>query len=217
MNIFAKTFRCASRQTYTQVTPNLFRNSRSAFKRPCFDQAQLFTTPPKPRKYINMAHSTPDELAVSLQNLGLEQTLESYPNCYPELNPTDVYRAHITSILADITGADKSIIYPNLQWTMTLDKGDLILPVAALRIKGRKPQDLAVEWAEKVRRAGALSHMTRLTIAVPRDRSSAKAKARRTFPRFLLQGRQARSDPRPNYPQARQGLRLQPKPWIEGR
>lgn len=85
-----------------------------------------------------------------MQKLGLEDKLESFPNSYPELNPTDVYRAHITSILADITGADKSIIYPQLQWTMTLDKGDLILPVAALRIKGKKPQDLALEWAEKV-------------------------------------------------------------------
>ena len=150
MNIFTNTFRCASRQTSLQVTQRLFRQSRSAFRNPRTTQSRLFTTPPKPRAYINMAHSSADELATSLQKLGLENKLESFPNCYPELNPTDVYRAHITSILADITGADKSVIYPQLQWTMTLDKGDLILPVAALRIKGKKPQDLALEWAEKV-------------------------------------------------------------------
>lgn len=150
MNIFTNTLRCASRQTFPHITQRLLRQSRTAFTKPCIAQARLFTTPPKPRAFTNMAHTSADELSQSLQKLGLEQKLETYPNCYPELNPTDVYRAHITSILADITGADKSIIYPNLQWTMTLEKGDLILPVAALRIKGKKPQDLAVEWAEKV-------------------------------------------------------------------
>jgi len=35
-----------------------------------------------------------------------------------------------------------------LQWTQTLDKGDLMLPVAALRVKGKSPQDLAKQIAE---------------------------------------------------------------------
>ena len=107
----------------------------------------------------------------------MENKLETYPNCYPQLNPVDVYRSHITTILADITGADKSIIYPNLQWTMTLDKGDLILPVAALRIKGKKPNDLATEWAEKVATTTPLGACEqRLTVPVPRDCIAAEAK-----------------------------------------
>lgn len=77
-------------------------------------------------------------------------SLPKYPNCYPEINPVDVYRAHITSILSDITGVDGNIIYPVLAWTLTLEKGDLVLPVPALRVKGKKPNELAEEWAEKV-------------------------------------------------------------------
>ncbi|PMB70459.1 Arginine--tRNA ligase, cytoplasmic [Beauveria bassiana] len=74
--------------------------------------------------------------------------IDKLPNCFPDINPVDIYRAHITSILSDITGADKSTIYPVLQWTATLDKGDLVLAIPALRIKG-KPDDLAKQWLER--------------------------------------------------------------------
>ena len=66
-----------------------------------------------------------------------------------DINPVDIYRAHITSIMHDITGVDKSIIYPALQWTATLDKGDLMLAIPALRVKG-KPDDLGKQWLDKV-------------------------------------------------------------------
>ncbi|SPO04574.1 probable arginyl-tRNA synthetase, cytosolic [Cephalotrichum gorgonifer] len=75
------------------------------------------------------------------------EKLDAYPNCYPEVNPIDVYRSHITTLLKDVTGVDTSIIYPALQWTQSLDKGDLILATPALRIKGKKPTELAEEWA----------------------------------------------------------------------
>lgn len=90
------------------------------------------------------------ELFDRLSALGLKDSLHVYPNCYPEVNPVDVYRAHLTSILIEVTGVDAAIIYPALAWTQTLEKGDLVLPVPALRVKGKKPVELAEEWAEKV-------------------------------------------------------------------
>ncbi|VDB93484.1 Bgt-630 [Blumeria graminis f. sp. tritici] len=81
--------------------------------------------------------------------MGLVKSLPKFPNCYPELNSVDIYRAHLTSILTELTGVEASIIYPALQWTQTLDKGDLVLPVPALRIKGKKPNELASEWVDK--------------------------------------------------------------------
>lgn len=98
-----------------------------------------------------MAIPNTDEVSQKLATLGLTTPLASYPNCYPQVNPVDVYRAHITTILADVTGVDPAIIYQALQWTQTLEKGDLVLPVPALRVKGKKPDELAKEWAEKVR------------------------------------------------------------------
>lgn len=73
-----------------------------------------------------------------------------FPKSYPSLNPVDAYREHISERLASITGIEAPEIYTKLQWTQTQDKGDLMLPVPALRIKGKKPNELAAEWAEKV-------------------------------------------------------------------
>lgn len=91
-----------------------------------------------------------NSLADKLSKLGLEK-VETYPNSYPDINPVDIYRSHITELMAQITGVDPKIIYPAVQWTQTLDKGDAILAVPALRIKGKgKPGELAEEWAAKV-------------------------------------------------------------------
>ncbi|KAG0647509.1 Arginyl-tRNA synthetase [Hyphodiscus hymeniophilus] len=92
--------------------------------------------------------ATHDLLATKLKSLSVA-TLPKYPNCHPEVNPVDVYRAHLTEILTEVTGVDAAIIYPALQWTQTLEKGDLVLPVPALRVKGKKPPELAAEWVEK--------------------------------------------------------------------
>jgi len=76
--------------------------------------------------------------------------LDPYPGCYPAVNPFDIYRSHITTILQPITGVDAPIIYNALQWTATLDKGDLVLAVPALRVKGKKPdqfaQEIVAQW-----------------------------------------------------------------------
>ncbi|KAI1151566.1 arginyl-tRNA synthetase [Nemania diffusa] len=69
-------------------------------------------------------------LVAQLEKLG---SLDKYPNCYPEVNPLDIYRAHITSILHEITGVDNAIIYNALQWTLSLDKGDMVIAIPALR------------------------------------------------------------------------------------
>ena len=91
-----------------------------------------------------------EQLSEKLKSLSVSP-LSQYPNCFPDINPVDIYRAHLTSILTEITGAEAKVVYPSLQWTQTLEKGDMVLPIPALRIKGRKPDDLAAEWMQKVR------------------------------------------------------------------
>ncbi|KAK7952836.1 arginyl-tRNA synthetase [Apiospora aurea] len=86
-----------------------------------------------------------DNLAKEFKDL---PPLDKYPNCFPDINPVDIYRSHISSLLAKVTGVDSKIIYPVLQWTSTLDKGDIVLPIPALRVKG-KPADLGAEWLAK--------------------------------------------------------------------
>lgn len=88
-----------------------------------------------------------DELP-HLQTVLLEA--QQFPCCYPDYNLTDVHRAHIATRLSQMTKIDALIIYPALHWTQTLDKGDLVLAVAALRVKGKQPAELAEEWAREV-------------------------------------------------------------------
>lgn len=112
--------------------------------------------PPVPTflQAITMAASTSagiDQLVKLASSLSLSEIRDKFPNCYPETNPIDVYRLHITDVLEKITGVDPKIIYNAVQWTASLDKGDAMVAVPALRVKGKKPDELAKEWAEKVR------------------------------------------------------------------
>lgn len=101
------------------------------------------------------ATQTVEELTSSLSNLGLSKIPSvSDTSSYPTFNQIDIYRSHITELLEPITGASSKVIYSALQWTQTLDNGDLMLPVPALRLKGKKPDAMAQEIAEKVRRLG---------------------------------------------------------------
>lgn len=95
--------------------------------------------------------SAVEQLASQVQGLSLGSLAADYPSARPDVNPLDLWRAHISNVLAKITGVDTAIIFPVIAWTQTLDKGDFILPVPALRIKGAKPDALAEEWASKVR------------------------------------------------------------------
>lgn len=92
------------------------------------------------------------DLTATLQSLGLSE-VPKLPNTYPALNPVDIYRSHIAELLAPIAGVDPKVAYIALQWTQTLANGDLVLPVPALRLKGKKPDELAKELGSKVRRA----------------------------------------------------------------
>lgn len=105
-----------------------------------------------------MAPSIAD-LAQKVDGLSLDALADKYPGCHPEINPLDLYRAHLANVLEPIiTGVkDVKLIYTNLQWTSGLGKGDLTLPTPSLGIKkgtdikkGTNYAQLAKEWAEKV-------------------------------------------------------------------
>ncbi|KAF7595358.1 Arginyl-tRNA synthetase [Aspergillus hancockii] len=91
------------------------------------------------------------DLSVAVEGLKIQSTTETskYPNCFPSLNPVDLYREHIAEKLGEAAGIDPQVIYTRLQWATTLDKGDLLLPVPSLQIKKKNPQELCKELAEK--------------------------------------------------------------------
>ncbi|KAL2398549.1 Arginine-tRNA ligase, cytoplasmic [Exophiala dermatitidis] len=75
-------------------------------------------------------------------------------------NPVNLYRRNIAERLAPIIDRKAEELIPLLAWTTTLDKGDLQLPVAALRIKGKPPQDLAKEIADAFPSSAEDTHAT---------------------------------------------------------
>ncbi|EDO03926.1 arginyl-tRNA synthetase [Sclerotinia sclerotiorum 1980 UF-70] len=123
--------------TSVQTTPR--------FKPHHFNSFRTFTT-----TLYKMAatDSSSNFISEKLKSLSVSD-LPKFPNCHPDVNVVDIYRAHITSTLTEITGVESTIIYRALAWTNTLDKGDIVLPVPALRVKGKKPNELAEEWAAK--------------------------------------------------------------------
>jgi arginyl-tRNA synthetase len=81
-----------------------------------------------------------EDLTNTLKTLGLD-TVPQQPNTYPALNPFDIYRSHITELLAPISSVDKDVIYRSLSWTAKPEHGDLQLAVPALRLK-KKPDEM---------------------------------------------------------------------------
>ncbi|CUM63367.1 uncharacterized protein PRCAT00000940001 [Priceomyces carsonii] len=82
-----------------------------------------------------------------LQKMGIEQP-DTVKDSYPDYNVVDVFRNYITKELERLTGVDKGLIFECLDTPSTLDKGDLLVPIPRLRIKGINPKEKAVEWAE---------------------------------------------------------------------
>ena len=126
----------------------------STYTRACFLPPKLFSRSlsiSKMSSQIDTSHSADmAQLTATLQSFGLSE-VPKLPNTYPELNPVDIYRSHIAELLAPIAGVEKQVAYNALQWTQTLSQGDLVVPVPALRLKGKKPDQLSKEIGEKVR------------------------------------------------------------------
>ncbi|KAK4961789.1 arginyl-tRNA synthetase [Elasticomyces elasticus] len=90
------------------------------------------------------------QITSQLEKIGLSQPpIFSGVQLSPEYNPVDIYRAYIIEQIQKISGAEPAIINNALAWTQDLKHGDLVLPVPALRLKGKKPDELAVEIADK--------------------------------------------------------------------
>lgn len=92
-----------------------------------------------------------DQLVQLAPELAAALTIaNTFATAHPDVNLLDVYRAHLATILSEITTVAKDAIYPAAMWTQSLDKGDFVLAVPALRVKGAVPADLAAAWQAQV-------------------------------------------------------------------
>ncbi|KAI9690685.1 MAG: hypothetical protein M1820_009919 [Bogoriella megaspora] len=96
-----------------------------------------------------MTTGTDETLAAEVNKIALVDRHDVYQDAFPTRNPTDALRIAVADELSAVSGVDKKLIYPGLAWTNTLDKGDLLLAVPRLRVKGASPADLASKWASE--------------------------------------------------------------------
>lgn len=93
---------------------------------------------------------TLEGLQAKLKSLGLESFVPKYANSQVLQNPIDIYRSYLADILTPLIGVGSQLIYDSLQWTNSLNHGDLVLVVPKLRLKGVKPADYALNLESKV-------------------------------------------------------------------
>ncbi|KAJ2898603.1 Arginine--tRNA ligase cytoplasmic [Zalerion maritima] len=154
----SKTFStsCARRSIFSIARNWISRAENSRFRKPT-TPSPIFATSSRPRFPVfsvakahttTMASDSVDQLAEHLKKLPISD-IAPFPNCYPKDNLVDVYRSHLTTILHNITGVDTKIVYVAIGWTNSLDKGDMQMAIPALRVKGKKPDELGAEWLAK--------------------------------------------------------------------
>ena len=128
--------RKSSREKVSCINPPLFYACPRTFGKLITDQTTNYST------FHNPSSATMSAV--------VQSPVSSEPmGSGPAVNPIDDYRNHVAEHLAPIVGIKVDEIVPRLQTTISQDKGDLMLAVPSLRIKGKNPGDLAKEWAEK--------------------------------------------------------------------
>ncbi|ERS97614.1 arginine-tRNA ligase [Sporothrix schenckii ATCC 58251] len=65
------------------------------------------------------------------------QDFADLPDVHLRSRPVDLYRVHVAKILAQLTGCAPAVAYDAVQSTTALAKGDLVVPVPRLRLKGK--------------------------------------------------------------------------------
>ncbi|CAR25727.1 hypothetical protein ZYGR_0A02950 [Zygosaccharomyces rouxii] len=132
---------------------------------------QRFTLPLYHRKFPIKKLSIKRELS-TLQPIKMSNTFAQhlqklsindppvFEGSHPEANVVDLMRNYVAEELSKVSGVDAKQIYPALEWTNTLERGDLLIPVPRLvRQKGINPREIAQEWAEKFPQGELISNV----------------------------------------------------------
>lgn len=100
-------------------------------------------------KIYQLLHSFPAKRTGTSSNMAENALTNSLSTMTTQdaQNSVEFYRHHIAEKLSPIVNKPAEELVRLLAWTQSLDKGDLMLPVAALREKGVKPPDRAQEIA----------------------------------------------------------------------
>ncbi|KAG5436890.1 hypothetical protein PCANB_001643 [Pneumocystis canis] len=88
-----------------------------------------------------------EDLSKNLIKFGISDNILCLEEASPIKNPSDVFRSYIAHCLSEISGISSKTFFFILEHGSKLENGDLMLPVARLRLQ-EKPDILAEKWAQ---------------------------------------------------------------------
>lgn len=111
-------------------------------------------------KSVRMASSSTDIYSITkgLAKLGMDQP-KAVEKSYPDHNVLDVMRNYIAEELSRVSQVEPSIVFEALDIPTTMDKGDLLVPIPRLRLKGVNPKEKALEWSQSLNKGELLSEI----------------------------------------------------------
>ncbi|KAK9459014.1 uncharacterized protein V1516DRAFT_693085 [Lipomyces oligophaga] len=91
-----------------------------------------------------------EEITAKVSALGFDKpSLYPAPTLNLSGNPFDLFRSHIAALLAPISGVAPDLLVTSLENTLLPERGDMVIAIPRLRIKGQDPEQLAAKWAEE--------------------------------------------------------------------
>ncbi|GAV51726.1 hypothetical protein ZYGR_0AF01970 [Zygosaccharomyces rouxii] len=131
---------------WKRITSSLFQRSTLPLYRRKFPVKQVSI---KRELSTSQSLKMSNTFAKHLQKLSINDP-PVFEGSHPEANVVDLMRNYVAEELSKVSGVEAKQIYPALEWTNTLDRGDLLIPVPRLvRQKGINPREIAQEWAQK--------------------------------------------------------------------
>lgn len=116
---------------HSPLVPIFSSTSRTLRETPLLKKNQIHSSypppppPPPPPAAMSSYKSRFPELALH----PTAGDFTPFPNCFPSINPVDRYRSHIAELIGQAVKIDPVAVYQRIQWTNSLDKGDLTLAV----------------------------------------------------------------------------------------
>ncbi|GMG28089.1 unnamed protein product [[Candida] boidinii] len=95
-----------------------------------------------------------ETLTKTLNGLNL-QVPQEIEGSYPQSNTVDLCRNYIAEELSKLAGVDKQLVFNGLDWSNTMDKGDLLIALPRLKLKGNL-DEIAKDLASKFPKNGYL-------------------------------------------------------------
>lgn len=130
------------------------KNNGELNNRTDINKNQYYSEKYIPKKLKPIMSGSIETLTKTLNGLNL-QVPQEIEGSYPQSNTVDLCRNYIAEELSKLAGVDKQLVFNGLDWSNTMDKGDLLIALPRLKLKGNL-DEIAKDLASKFPKNGYL-------------------------------------------------------------